>query len=115
PADVLLLRGADGAVPGDGCRAGARRHPRVAARLDGTTDDRAARGVPVRRARHRELRVVVADPHGAADHPGALERPAVAPQLALSGAQSLVPRRAQLGSSSTLPSGSSTSRSLSEP
>ena len=64
PADVLLLRGDDGAVPGDGHRDDPRRHPAQTQPELRATDARADRRELLCRPCHYELRLDVSDPHG---------------------------------------------------
>src|SRR5690242_2416665 len=94
PADVLLLRGTDGAVPRDGPGPDARRYPRPRAAGAGpvgavvragrrTPKSRTTSGVPVSGSGDRQLHLAVAHSHRPADHAVQLARPPLATQLAL--------------------------------
>ena len=90
PADVLLLRGDDGAVPGADARDDSGRHPAQAQPELRATDTRADRGELLYRPCHYELRVDVPDPDGPADLAGDMEHADLAAVLALNFAHRVV-------------------------
>src|SRR5689334_17973852 len=83
PADVLLLRGDDGAVPGVDDRDDSRRHLAQAEPECGATNAGPDRRVLLYRACDYELRVDVSDPDGSAHLAGDVEHADLASVLAL--------------------------------
>ena len=83
PADVLLLRGDDGTVPGAGHRDDSGRHTAQTEPERRATNARLDRGVLLCRACHYELRVDVSDSDGHPDLPVDVEHADLAAQLAV--------------------------------